>query len=558
MLLQQISQARAARGLAGAVVLHRLGFLVDLLSLDRQRDRAALAVHVRELRLDLVADLENRARVLDAVTRQLGSAQMAFDAAAQVDDRALGVDLADRALHDRVLRMLGDPGRERILRQLLDAQRNALALRIDRQHHRLDLLALLVVAHGFLAGHVPGDVRQVHETVDAARQADEDAEVGDRLDLAADLVAAVVVVRELLPRVRLALLDAQRDAAALFVDVEHHDLDFLADVHDLRRIDVLVRPVHLGDVHEAFDALFDLDEAAVVGDVRHLAEEARAGRVATRDVLPRVVAELLDAQRHALTLAVELEDAHVDLVTDGDDFRRMLDALPCHVRDVQQAVDAAQVDERTVVGEVLDRAAHDGAFLQLLEQLGALGAVFLLDHGAARDHDVVALLVQLDDLELERLAFQVRGIAHGTHIDQRAGQERPHEVDLDREAALDAAVDDALDDLLLLERLFEARPGAGALGLLARQARLAVAVLDAVEGHLDVVADAHFDLAAVVLELLDRDDGFALEPGIDEDHIRGHFDDASGEDRSRLDLLRGQALFEQLRKTFGHEYFRGR
>ena len=86
--------------------------------------------------------------------------------------------------------------------------------------------------------------------------------------------------RELLPRIRLALLDAERDAATLFVDVEHHDFDFLADVHDLRRVDVLVGPVHLGHVHQAFDALFDLDEAAVVGDVRDLAEQARAGRVA--------------------------------------------------------------------------------------------------------------------------------------------------------------------------------------------------------------------------------------------------------------------------------------
>ena len=175
----------------------------------------------------------------------------------------------------------------------------------------------------------------------------------------------------------------------------------------------------------------------------------------------------------ALALAIELEDAHVDLVADVDDFRRMLDALPRHVGDVQQAVDAAEVDERAVVGEVLDRALDDRAFLQLLQQLGALGAVFLLDHRTARHHHVVALLVELDDLELEHLAFEVRRIAHRAHVDERAGQERAHEVDLDGEAALDAAVDDALDDFLLLERLFETRPGACALGFLARQARFA-------------------------------------------------------------------------------------
>ena len=112
----------------------------------------------------------------------------------------------------------------------------------------------------------------MHQAVDAAGKSDENAEIGDRLDLAADLVAAVVVLGELLPRIGLALLHAETDAAALFVDVEHHDFDFLADVHDLGGIDVLVGPIHFRDVHQTFDAVFDFDEAAVVGDVRDLAE----------------------------------------------------------------------------------------------------------------------------------------------------------------------------------------------------------------------------------------------------------------------------------------------
>jgi hypothetical protein len=48
---------------------------------------------------------------------------------------------------------------------------------------------------------------------------------------------------------------------------------------------------------------------------------------------------------------------------------------------VQQAVDAAQVNECTVVGEVLDRAAHDRAFLQVVHQGAAFGGEFLLHDG---------------------------------------------------------------------------------------------------------------------------------------------------------------------------------
>src|SRR5213596_2276130 len=54
--------------------------------------------------------------------------------------------------------------------------RSMTALRVDRQHHGLDLLALLVVADRLLAGLIPGDVRQVHEAVDVAGEPDEDAE----------------------------------------------------------------------------------------------------------------------------------------------------------------------------------------------------------------------------------------------------------------------------------------------------------------------------------------------------------------------------------------------
>jgi hypothetical protein len=174
-----------------------------------------------------------------------------------------------------------------------------------------------------------------------------------------------------------------------------------------------------------------------------------------------------------------------------------------------------------------------------------------------RDDDVVALLVELDDLELERLALEVARIAHRAHVHERAGQERAHEVDLDGEAALDAAVDEARDDLALLERGLETLPGAGTLRFLARQARLARAVLDTVERDFDVVANADFDLAAFVLELLGGNHRLGLEAGTHKYDVRPDFDHAAGEDLAGADPLTRQALFEQLRKTFGHSVVQG-
>jgi hypothetical protein len=124
--------------------------------------------------------------------------------------------------------------------------------------------------------------------------------------------------------VRHALLHAERDAAALLVDLEDHHLDLVADLHHLRGMHVLVGPVHLGDVHQALDARLDFDERAVVGEVGDLAEQARALRVAARDADPGIFPELLQAERDAVLLGVELEHLGGDFVADVEHFEGCL------------------------------------------------------------------------------------------------------------------------------------------------------------------------------------------------------------------------------------------
>ena len=230
----------------------------------------------------------------------------------------------------------------------------------------------------------------------------------------------------------------------------------------------------------------------------------------------------------------------------------MLDALPRHVGDVQQAVDATEIHERAVVGEVLDGALEHGAFLQVVHERAALGGEFLLDDRAAANDHVVALLVELDDLELEGLAFEVGGVAHRTDIDQRTGKERADVVDLDGETTLHTARDGAGDDFGFVEALFEARPGAGTLGFVAREARFAGAIFHRVERDFDAVAGLDLDFAAFVLELLEGDDGFGLQAHVDDHHVVADVDDEASEDHSGADTLVSDALFEELGKTFSH------
>ncbi len=287
-------------------------------------------------------------------------------------------------------------------------------------------------------------------------------------------------------------------------------------------------------MNQALDALLDLHEAAVVGDVGDLAEHTGAFRIAPRDVDPGILAHLLEAQGDTLALAVELEHLDLDLVADLHHLGGVLDAAPGHVGDVQQTVDAAQIDEGAVIGEVLDDTLDLHALLQLLEQRLALGAVLLFHHRAAGDHHVVALAVQLDDLELELLAFQVAGIAHRAHVHQGAGQKGADAAQVDREATLDLAVDHALDGIARLERLLQELPGRMTLGLFPRQAGGAEAVLDRVEGNLDLVADGDLEPALGVEKLVLGDDAFRLEARVNDHGVGGDVHHSAGDDGSGL------------------------
>ena len=75
----QVGGARALAALFAGQLLHRVGLLRHVLGLDRQVDRAVLAVDVDDHRLDRVAFLEVAAQVFDAIARELGGAQVAFD-----------------------------------------------------------------------------------------------------------------------------------------------------------------------------------------------------------------------------------------------------------------------------------------------------------------------------------------------------------------------------------------------------------------------------------------------------------------------------------------------
>ncbi len=313
---------------------------------------------------------------------------------------------------------------------------------------------------------------------------------------------------------------------------------------------VLLGPRHLGDVDEALDAGLELHEGAVVGDVGDATLEARAHRILRFDALPGIVLQLLHAERDTVRLVVDLDDLDLHLLADVEHLGRVIDAPPGDIGDVQQPVDAAEVDEGAVVGDVLDHAVDDLAFLEVLHQLLALLGARLFQHGAARHHDVAAAAIHLQDLERLRIIHQRRDIADRPDVDLAARQERHRAVEVDGEAALHLVEDDALDLLVAAEGLLELAPALLAACLVTRQHGLAERVLHPLEIDLDGVADLDLGLPARPREFADRHPALGLGADIYDRKILLDPDNGSLHHRALLGAALGEGLFEHFREIF--------
>src|SRR3954453_8463480 len=190
----------------------------------------------------------------------------------------------------------------------LERERQSASLAVDLDDLRLDLIPLRDDLARVLDVML-GELGDMHEPFDAGEDLDEGAERDDLRNLAVDLVSLVVGIDDLLPWIRLGLLQPERDPLALTVDVEDLHLHVLADLEHLGRM-VDVAPRKLGDVNQAVHAV-EVDESAEVDDVRDLAVDDVAGVEPVENLLPLLLALVLEhraaGEDDVVSRAVELD-----------------------------------------------------------------------------------------------------------------------------------------------------------------------------------------------------------------------------------------------------------
>src|SRR5262245_19004186 len=536
--------------IGGAVLGDRLLLFRHFERLDRDLHLVGAAVELGDAGVDLLPDRETLRPLLAAVACQLGALDEGGEVGADdlhVDARLLHLD--DLGGHDRAFLDIA-VGLHGVARELLDAERNALLLDVDVEHLGLDPVALLVLLDHLLARPLPVEVGEMDHAVDVTVEAEEQPELGLVLNLALDQGAGRILLDEDLPRIAHGLFEPERDAPLDRIDLEDLHVHLLGGGHDLAGMDVLLGPRHLGDVNEAIDAGLELHKRTVVDDVGDAAPAARADGVFRRDALPRVVLQLLHAERDAVGLVVDLDDLDLHLLADIEHFGRVIDAPPRDVGDVQETIDAAEIDEGAVIGDVLDHAVDDLTFFKILHQFLALFGARLFQHRAARHHDVAAAAIHFQDLERLGLVHQRRHVADRPDVDLAARQKRHRTVEIDGKAALDLIEDDALDLFVAVEGLLQLAPALLASRLVAREHGFSQRVLHALEIDLDRIADLDVCLPTRPGEFAQRDASLGLGADVDNGEVLLDADDRPLDDGALLRAALGEGLFEHFREIF--------
>ena len=172
----------------------------------------------------------------------------------------------------------------------------------------------------------------------------------------------------------------------------------------------------------------DLSKGAELGERYDLGLNNRTNFVVLLEDLPRIVLNLFVTQRNLLFLGIDVLDINLYFVANADNLRGMLDLAPGQLGDVDHAVNAAQINKGTVIGQALHLAVVYLANLNALPELVLQGLLLILENGTDGADSSSSLTVVFQDLEANGLLEQILKIIVSGTSSLRSGNEYLHAI----------------------------------------------------------------------------------------------------------------------------------
>ena len=120
---------------------------------------------------------------------------------------------------------------------------------------------------------------------------------------------------EYVPRILFQLFVTQAQSSVVLVDFKNYNIDLSTDLSEFCRMFYFLRPRQVRDVDQSVNSFFDLYEYTEVREVTHDSFMFRTNSIFLLDILPRVVFQLFDTQRHLSFVAIQGKNNSLYLVS---------------------------------------------------------------------------------------------------------------------------------------------------------------------------------------------------------------------------------------------------
>ena len=224
----------------------------------------------------------------------------------------------------------------------------------------------------------------------------------------------------------------------------------------------------------------------------------------------------------------------------------MLDAGVREFAIVDEAVDAAEVDECAELCKTNDDAFADLTDGQRAEQLLFLLVEFFFQNLALREHDAMAFVIEVDHFEAQAFADEFVEVADGLTTDLRCGDEAAH-AEVDQDAALDDLRDRCFDHFVVVVCGDDFFPRLEGTRAAFAQEEGAVLVIDPVDHDFEGVTDFEFFWFDRKRELAEGKRTFRFAADVDEQFVLVFRNDDAGQDLAfvkNFEALFVEALLE--------------
>src|SRR5579871_3625787 len=180
--------------------------------------------------------------------------------------------------------------------ELLHSQLHLPFIRIDGENLRSYDLSDSKDVLRMIDSPFRADVAHVDHPFDSFRHLHESAEFRDAGNRAFHRRANFKLLPDVGPGISQGLLEAQRNTALGRIQAEDDGFDDFALFHDVAGLaDLAFSPRHFRDVNQAFDAGFEFDKSAKIGEARDRAADAIANFVGAGDGIPGMRLELFQS-----------------------------------------------------------------------------------------------------------------------------------------------------------------------------------------------------------------------------------------------------------------------